>query len=44
MQLTDALCKVLKNKVMAGALVNGNSYDVGIPKAYAETIEKYFKE
>ena len=43
-QLTDALCKVLKDKGMTGALVNGHSYDVGIPMAYADTVAEFYKD
>ncbi len=40
-QLTSALCRVLEDKGMTGALIDGKSYDVGIPKAYGETILRY---
>ena len=40
-QLTSALCRVLEDKGMTGALIDGKSYDVGIPKAYGETIRLF---
>ncbi|MCD8107092.1 MAG: hypothetical protein LUE20_03890 [Oscillospiraceae bacterium] len=40
-QLTSALCKVLEEKDVTGVLINGESFDVGIPKAYVETVYKY---
>ncbi len=40
-QLTSALCKVLEDKGMTGVLVDGESFDVGIPSAYAETVAKF---
>ena len=42
-QLTSALVKALNNKGMVGVLVDGTSYDVGIPKAYKKTISEYGK-
>lgn len=42
-QLTDALCRVLEDKGMTGVLVDGKSYDVGIPNAYAETVATFGK-
>ena len=42
-QLTDALCEVLKSKGMIGVYVDGESYDVGIPSAYAKTVETFCK-
>lgn len=42
-QLTSALCKVLDEKGMTGVLVDGESFDVGIPSAYAETVAKFVK-
>lgn len=42
-QLTDALCKVLEEKGMTGVLVDGKSFDVGIPEAYAETVAEFGK-
>lgn len=38
-QLTSVLSKVCKEKGMIGVHINGDSYDVGIPKAYLDTIE-----
>lgn len=40
-QLTNALIKVLKESGMIGVWVNGESFDVGIPKAYLETVKNY---
>lgn len=42
-QLTTALCKVLDEKGMTGVLVDGESFDVGIPSAYADTVAKFAK-
>jgi len=42
-QLTCALQKVLEKSGMAGVLVDGTSYDVGIPKAYLETVREFGK-
>ena len=42
-QLTDALCKVLDKNGMSGVLIDGESFDVGIPKAYAETVARFGK-
>ncbi|MGN0674743.1 MAG: sugar phosphate nucleotidyltransferase, partial [Oscillospiraceae bacterium] len=42
-QLTSALCKVLDEKGMTGVLVDGESFDVGIPSAYAETVSAFVK-
>ena len=42
-QLTSALCKVLDEKGMTGVLVDGESFDVGIPSAYAETVAEFYK-
>ncbi|MGN1416330.1 MAG: sugar phosphate nucleotidyltransferase [Oscillospiraceae bacterium] len=42
-QLTSALCRVLKEKGMSGVLVDGESFDVGIPTAYAETVSTFGK-
>lgn len=42
-QLTDALCSVLEDKGMTGVLVDGKSFDVGIPEAYAETVFSFGK-
>lgn len=42
-QLTSALCRVLEEKGMTGILVDGESFDVGIPSAYAETIARFAK-
>ena len=40
-QLTDALCKVLESKGMVGVYIDGKSYDVGIPSAYAKTVAEF---
>lgn len=40
-QLTDALCRVLEDKGMIGVLIDGKSYDVGIPSAYRETVAAF---
>lgn len=42
-QLTSALCKVLDEKGMTGVLVDGESFDVGIPSAYAEAVANFVK-
>lgn len=42
-QLTTALCRVLDEKGMTGVLIDGESFDVGIPSAYAETVAKFGK-
>ncbi len=42
-QLTSALCRVLEDKGMTGVLVDGESFDVGIPSAYAETVARFAK-
>lgn len=38
-QLTSVLSKICKEEGMVGVHVNGESYDVGIPKAYLDTIK-----
>lgn len=43
-QLTSALCRVLDEKGMTGVFVDGRSYDVGIPSAYAETVATFGKK
>lgn len=40
-QLTSALCKVLCQSGMTGVIVDGESFDVGIPSAYAETVARF---
>ncbi len=42
-QLTDALCKVLREDGITGVYIDGESFDVGIPAAYAETVSKFGK-
>ncbi|MCI5904020.1 MAG: hypothetical protein MRZ61_02645, partial [Oscillospiraceae bacterium] len=42
-QLTSALCKVLDKKGMSGVLVDGESFDVGIPSAYVKTVAEFCK-
>ncbi len=42
-QLTSALCRVLEEKGMTGVLIDGESFDVGIPSAYAETVSRFNK-
>lgn len=42
-QLTDALCKVLKEDGMTGVNIDGSSFDVGIPNAYVKTVSEFGK-
>ncbi len=42
-QLTTALEQVREKTEMIGFLVNGKSYDVGLPEKYVETMQKYGK-
>lgn len=42
-QLTDALCAVLKENGMTGVYIDGESFDVGIPKAYVKTVSEFGK-
>lgn len=42
-QLTDALEQTRKRIGMAGYVVDGQSYDVGLPQMYINTISEYYK-
>lgn len=43
-QLTSALQKVCKSSGMYATLINGKSYDVGIPEAYKQTVSEFGKQ
>lgn len=43
-QLTSALQKVCREKGMYATLINGKSYDVGIPEAYKQTVSEFGKQ
>ena len=40
-QLTQALQDVCRREGMAAVLINGRSYDVGIPEAYKRTVSEF---
>ena len=40
-QLTDALAQTMEKTGMYGYLVDGKSYDIGLPEKYIETIKNY---
>ena len=40
-QLTDALAQTMEKIGMCGYLVDGKSYDIGLPEKYIETIKTY---
>lgn len=42
-QLTDALEQVRKRIGMVGFVVDGKSYDVGLPQMYIQTVSEYYK-
>ena len=43
-QLTDALEQTRKRIGMTGYVVDGTSYDVGLPRMYVQTMETYYKK
>jgi len=43
-QLTDALDEVRKMSALYGYVVDGTMYDVGIPRAYANSVAEFSKE
>lgn len=43
-QLTSALQNVCKRSGMYATLINGKSYDVGIPEAYKQTVSEFGKQ
>ena len=42
-QLTSALDQVREKKGLMGYVVNGTSYDVGLPDQYIKTVESFYK-
>ncbi len=43
-QLTSALDQTREEEGMMGFLVDGTSYDVGLPQMYADTVARYWQE
>lgn len=43
-QLTDALIRVLEEKGMNGVVIDGESFDVGIPSEYLKTLKRFASE
>ena len=43
-QLTSALDQVREKYGVTGVVINGTSYDVGLPEAYVRTIERFYRE
>ena len=43
-QLTSALDQVREKYGMSGLVVNGTSYDVGLPEAYIDTVSRFYRE
>jgi UTP-glucose-1-phosphate uridylyltransferase len=41
-QMTDTFQRILKTKGMTGVVVDGTSFDVGIPEAYVKTAGSFF--